>query len=140
MRSAALPLALIAVLASCVSVNKSVLSRAHVSSPVPRDDVHVYLPGDSIPEHERIAILSAKGDENMTNESQMIDRMRDEAGKLGANAIVLQDMRDPNNTSRVLGAVLGTPANRRAQAIAIYVPSLRRPEQHGVTRLTSGAR
>jgi type IV pilus biogenesis protein CpaD/CtpE len=129
MRSAVLAAAFAALLAGCVSVNKSVLSQSRLSQPVPRDSVHVYLPGDSVPEHERIAILTAKGDENTTNESQMIDRMRQEAGKLGANAIILQDMRDPNNTARVLGAVLGTPSNRKGQAIAVYVPALARTGQ-----------
>lgn len=126
MRSALLTLVCAALLTACVSVNKSVLSQSRMAYPVPRDSVHVFFPRDSVPEHERIAILTAKGDENSTNEAQMIDKMRQEAGKLGANAIILQDMRDPNNTARVLGALVGTPTNRKGQAIAIYVPDLRR--------------
>ncbi|HSK21218.1 MAG TPA: hypothetical protein VK912_18835 [Longimicrobiales bacterium] len=126
MRKALFAVALMAAVAGCVSVNKSVLSSSRVAYPVPRDSVHVYLPGDSVPPHERIAILTAKGDENTTNEAQMLDKMRQEAGKLGANAIVLGDMTDPSSTSRVLGALFGTPSNRKGQAIAIFVPDLRR--------------
>jgi hypothetical protein len=125
MRTAVLAVAIVAVAAGCVSVNKSVLSQSRAAYPVARDSVHVYLPGDSVPAHERIAILTAKGDEATTNEAQMLDKMRQEAGKLGANAIILGDMTDPGNTTRVLGAVFGTPSNRKGQAIAIYVPDLR---------------
>lgn len=36
------------------------------------------------------------------------------------------DMTDPSNTSRVLGALFGTPSNRKGRAIAICVEDLRR--------------
>lgn len=113
-------------LAACVTVNKSVLDRSHMDQVIPRDLVHVYMQGDSIPAHDRVAILSAKGDDDMTNESQLIDKLREEAGKLGANAIVLGEIKEPSTGARVAGAILGTPTERRGQAIAIYVPSLRR--------------
>ena len=111
-------------LSACVTVNKSVLDRSFMDQPVPMESVHVYLPGDEIPEHTRIAILNAEGDVDITNEAEMIDKLREEAGKLGANAIVLGDIREPGTGERVLAAVLDTSASRRSQAIAIFVPSL----------------
>ena len=116
--------AAVMLVAACVSVNKSVLSRSRVSQPVPRDDVQVYFKGDSVPAHERIAILSASGDDNMTNQSQLIDKMREEAGKLGANAIILNEVEEASTGAKVAQAILGTSANRKGEAIAIYVPSL----------------
>jgi hypothetical protein len=116
--------AAVLLVAGCVSVNKSVLSRSRVSQPVPRDDVQVYFKGDSVPTHERIAILSASGDDNMTNQSQLIDKMREEAGKLGANAIILNEVEEASTGAKVAQAILGTSAKRKGEAIAIYVPSL----------------
>ena len=111
-----------------MSVNKSVLSRSRVGQPVPRDEVHVYFASDSIPPHERIAILTGSGDDQLTNEGQLIDKLRQEAGKLGANAIILNEVKDPNTGSRIARAVLGIPANRKGQALAVFVPSLERPK------------
>jgi len=114
-------------LAGCVSVNKTVLNRSFMTQPVAKEDVHVFFSSDTLPAHERVAILSAKGDESLTDESQMIDKMREEAGKLGANAIVLNEIKDPSTGAKVASAVLGTTANRKGQAIAIFAPSLVKP-------------
>lgn len=57
--------------------------------------------------------------------------LREEAGKLGANAIVLGEIRDPGTGERVLAAVLDTYANRRPRAIVVYVPSLERRRAGG---------
>ena len=111
-------------LATCVTVNKTVLDRSFMATPVAKESVHIYLPGDEVPEHTRIAILHAEGDVDMTDESEMIDKLREEAGKLGANAIVLGELRDPGTGAMVASAILGTTAERRGQAIAIFVPSL----------------
>ncbi len=115
----------VVLLAACVSVNKSILDRSLIGTPVPKGEVYVYLPGDTVPEHRRIAILNAKGDVDVTDEGQMIDKLREEAGKLGANAIILGDTEEPSTGAKVAKAFLGTSADRRTQAIAIFVPSLR---------------
>ena len=117
-------LGLALVVAACVTVNKSVLDQSFMDAPLPRERVHVYLPGDEIPAHTRIAILNAEGDVDVTDEAQMIDKLREEAGKLGANAIVMGEIDQPGTGEQVAKAILGTTAYRRSQAIAIYVPSL----------------
>lgn len=109
---------------ACVTVNKSILDRSFVDSPVPMDSVHVYLPGDEVPEHTRVAILNAEGDTDVTDEGEMIDALREEAGKLGANAIVLGDLEEPGLGEEVVAAFLDSATYRRGQAIAIFVPSL----------------
>jgi hypothetical protein len=110
----------------CVTVNKSILDRSFMAAPVPTEDVHVYLPGDEVPTHTRIAILNAEGDVDMTTEGEMIDKLREEAGKLGANAVIMEEIEDPSTAAIVANALLETGANRTVQAIAVFVPSLKK--------------
>lgn len=109
--------------AGCVSVNKSVLDHSFGDRTVPAQQVQVYFADDDIPEHTRVAILNASGDSGFTDEGQMIDRLREEAGKLGANAIVLDELREPGTGERVANALFSGVATgqRRAAAIAIYL-------------------
>jgi len=109
---------------ACVSVNKSILAPNPTGRTFREQDVYVYFEDDSIPEHTRVAILNAKGDSDTTDESDMIDKLREEAGKLGANAIILGELEEPGTGARVAAALLGTSSNRETQAIAIYVPSI----------------
>lgn len=111
----------------CVSVGKTVLDTSFQTSPVPRDDVYVYLPGDTVPDHTRIAILDAEGDADLVDNSDLLNKMREEAGKLGANAIVVGAVEDPGTGARIAQAVFGTTANRTSRAVAIFVPERRRP-------------
>ena len=114
--------------AGCVSVNKSILAPNPTGRTFSELEVYVYFPDDSIPEHTRLAILNAKGDADSTDEAEMIDKLREEAGKLGANAIVLGELEEPGTGALIVSAFFGTDANRETQAIAIYVPS-RDPER-----------
>lgn len=112
------------VLAGCVSVNKSVLTREFQSRPVPRDEVFVFMAsaGDSIPSQcVRVAIMHASGAEAAT-EAKMIDKLREEAGKLGANAVFIQSMEEPGTGERIVSALFGTGSDRDADAIALNCP------------------
>jgi hypothetical protein len=113
-------------LAGCVSVNKSILAPNPTGRTFALEDVAVYFESDSIPEHTRVAILNAHGDIDTTDEADMIDELREEAGKLGANAIILGDIEEPGTGARIVGAVFGTTTERETQAMAIYVPSIDR--------------
>ena len=124
MRRAALLLVVIA--AACVSVGKSVLNTSYQANPIAQEDVFVYVAGDIIPEHTRVAMLDAKGNTDWTDEGDLLNKLRQEAGKLGANAIIWGDTEDAGTGARVARALLGTSANRSTTAIAIYVPSLGR--------------
>lgn len=114
-------------LGACVSVNKSILAPNPTGRRFSMEAVYVYLEDDTVPEHTRLAILNARGDVDVTNEGDMIDELREEAGKLGANAIILGDIDEPGTGARIAGAVFDIPTQRETQAIAIYVPS-RDPE------------
>lgn len=118
-------LTIIAVLlGACVSVNKSILAPNPTGRTFRMEDVTVFFERDSLPEHTRLAILNAHGDVEVTDESDMIDELREEAGKLGANAIVLGEIDEPGTGARIAGAVFDIPTERETQAVAIYVPSL----------------
>jgi hypothetical protein len=117
-------LLLVLAVSACVAVNKSILTPNPTGAVFAKEAVYVYFSTDSIPSHTRIAIMNAKGSDEWTKEGQMIDKIREEAGKLGANAVVLQKMEDPSTGRKVVSALFGTGADRKGQAIAIYVPSL----------------
>ena len=121
---------LVMVIAACgVAVNKSVLTPNPSGAIFAKEAVSVFFSTDSIPTHTRVAIMNAKGSDDWTKEGQMIDKLREEAGKLGANAIILQKMEEPSTGRKVASAVFGIGADRKGQAIAIYVPSLdKRPQ------------
>jgi hypothetical protein len=106
----------------CVTVSKSVLMDRS-SMPVPEESVQVFLANDQIPEScERVAILHASGEEDWTDEGQMIDKLRSEAGKLGANALHLMTMEDPGTGERLVAALFDTEADRDADALALWCP------------------
>src|SRR5688500_3939260 len=122
--NARVPLVCLLLFFGCVSVNKSILAPNPPGRTFSVDEVTVYFESDTIPEHSRLAILNAHGDIDTTDEADMIDELREEAGKLGANAIILGDIEEPGTGARIAGAVFGTTTERETQAIAIYVPSV----------------
>jgi len=107
----------------CVSVSKSVLMDRS-NHPLPRQDVQVLLPGDSIPAScERVALLHASGPEGLTDEGDMWNKLREESGKLGANVVFIGEIQDPGTGERVVSALFGTESDRDADAIALWCPS-----------------
>ena len=113
---------LLLALTACVSVSKSVL-QDRSASPVPQADVYVFLAGDTSPAScERVAILHASGHQDYTNEGQMLDKLREEAGKLGANAVQLQTMEDAGTGERVVSALFGVGSDRDSDAVALWCP------------------
>lgn len=116
----ALPAALL--LGGCVSVHATRIGTPTQYEPVPREHVLVYRTEEEVPyEYEAIAILHAEGDVDGTNERQMIDAARKKAGKLGANAIVLGEFREPRMSTRIAAAVFDVPVERKARFLAIRV-------------------
>lgn len=119
-----LPAAMTLALASgCVSVSKSVL-QDRSASPVPQAQVSVFLADDEIPEDcERVAILHASGDDSFTDEGDVYNKLREEAGKLGANAVHVQTMEDPGTGERFASALFGTSSDRDSDAVALFCPN-----------------
>lgn len=106
----------------CVSVSKSVLMDRS-AYPLPREQVDVFLVGDSIPAScERVALMHASGPEGFTDEGDMWDKLREEAGKLGANAVQVFAIEEPGAAERIASALLDTESDRDADAIALWCP------------------
>lgn len=115
-------LALCVVLASCVSVSKSVLMDRS-AFPVPQQDVSVFLAGDIVPTScERVALLHASGPEGFTDEGDMWDKLREETGKLGGNAVQIFAIEEPGAAERIASEIFGTESDRDADAVALWCP------------------
>jgi len=110
-------------LISCVSTKAVRLGTSAQRPLVPWKEVVVYRTADQVPiKYEEVALLSATGDSAFTTEEGMWNSLRKKAGKLGANAIILDAMSEPSAGAKVAAAfLLGTGAERKGKAIAIYV-------------------
>ncbi len=114
----------LAVLASgCISINHTMLDTGPRHAPVPGPEVQVFFESDELPEHTRIALLYAKTYENITTESKLINKLREAAGVLGANGVVLLGRTDLGGEIRISGdPIVGfDESGRRGQALAIRV-------------------
>jgi hypothetical protein len=120
-------LILLAVLAAaCVSVSKTVLTEDFMSAPVPARGVNVLMAslGDTIPTAcTRVAIMHASGDQDATDEGDFLNKLREEAGKLGANTVFVNTMEDAGTAERILGGLVGTPSDRDSDSLALYCPT-----------------
>ena len=111
-----------ALVVACVQTNAVRLGNAPVREPVAEDHVVVYRTADQVPRrYEEVALLNARGESSWTNEEKMFNSMRKKAGEMGANGIILDAIIEPGAATKVAGAILGTGAERKGKAIAIYV-------------------
>ena len=109
-------------LAGCVTVSKSVLMDRS-DRPVPRQQVQILLATGSVPAScQRVALLHGSGPEGWTDEGDMWEKLREETGKPGANAVLLRSMDDPGAGERFASAIFGTESDRDADAIALSCP------------------
>lgn len=116
----------VSALLGCVSVQSTRLGSGVIRPPVTPDKVAIYRNAEQVRgPYEEVALLSASGDYSMTNEEQMYKKMREKAGALGANGIILDSLSEPTTGAKVANFLIGTPAERRGKAVAVYVT-----EQH----------
>lgn len=67
-------------------------------------------------EWESVALLFGSGSSMYTTNRRMVQTIRREAGKLGANGIILADVREPSSAERWL---MGAGAQRKSTMTAI---------------------
>jgi hypothetical protein len=109
-------------LVSCVAVNVTRLGAGPDRPQVPAGQVSVYRTADQVPgRYEEVALLNGRGDSMWSSESAMFRRMKKKAGRLGANAIILDALSEPSAAAKIAGAVLGVGVERKGRAIAIFV-------------------
>jgi hypothetical protein len=126
-------------LAACASSHQLI---GTVRTPVPADQVQLYTEAPQQP-YERIAVVSAssKRSFSLTFEGKaevVVRRLKEEAGKLGANGVLLEGISDesgaavgadvgrsyegPRGTIDVGMGVSTVTLQRYGRAIAIYLP------------------
>jgi hypothetical protein len=66
-------------------------------------------------------VINLKGQLNGSNESDMVLSMREEAGELGANGILLAEIEEPTAIIKVAAGVGQVTLPRTGKATAIYV-------------------
>jgi hypothetical protein len=92
-------------------------------APVPENEVQVFLEETEVPETcERIALIHTAGDVESTSKQQMISAARRRAGKVGANAVLVTDIRDPKMGTRVAATVFGISAERKGEMYGYRCP------------------
>ena len=118
MKRSLFAVSLLTALGCVVSTGVVRLDTPHDYPEVAPEDVVVYRTADQIPgPHERLALLNSTRVGGWTTEAAMIESMQKEAGKLGANAIILSD---PGAVGRIADALSG---DRTGRAVAIRVVS-----------------
>ena len=114
-------IAIIAIsLSGCVTVDKSILLDRS-AYPVPMNTVQALIETDTVPEDcQRVAMLHAEGPEIWTSEADMWDKLREETGLLGGNAVQVLFMGGPDWAERLVS----DDPDSDASAIALWCPSL----------------
>lgn len=121
----ALVLALLTAGCARVWVTPRVITDEFRAAPVLAAEVAVVrsVPLDSIPEAcERVAVLPASGQQDLTDEAEMVDKLREETGKLGGNVVAILTLEDASRGERVLDVLVGTGVDRDALALSLRCP------------------
>ena len=115
------PLAIVLLaLTACVRTSTVPLGAPRAHAPVPPQDVQVFLKEADVPgPFEKIALINAEGATGWTSENGMVEKVRKEAGKLGANGVILEAIQEPSAGAKVAGAFLGVAASRHGKVVAI---------------------
>ena len=110
---------------SCVTTEAIKIGTTQNRPPVSPEKVIIYRTADQVPgKYEEIAMLTSTGDSTWTTQKQMIESMKKKAGKLGANAIILDAMSEPSAEAKVMSNFLyggWGGADREGNAVAIFV-------------------
>ena len=113
--------AFLLLLTGCVQTQATMLAPSNYA-PTNPDEVVLYLSEDDIDgDYEKIAIIHAQGDAQWTRESKMLKAARKRAAEIGANGILIDDIKEPSAAAQIAGEVLGTGSTRRGKIIAIRV-------------------
>jgi hypothetical protein len=109
----------VALLGACTTTSAVLLETGPGPARHP-DDVVVYLYEEDVPgDYEEIALVTARTDVHWHDETDLIQAMRKRAAKLGADAIIVGDIREPSTVERVAEVLTDYEAPRRARGVAI---------------------
>jgi len=94
-------------------------------SPTCTDAVAAYADRDHVPyDYYEVALVTAEGNSVYTGNGDLLKAMRNKAASVGANGLVINSLGATHATVKVIGAAVGgNDAERKGQAIAIWMPS-----------------
>jgi hypothetical protein len=118
MRQWAVVLAL--AVAGCVNVDRTVLVPG--LAPISTEAVTIYMPGDPVPAHTRVAILEAEYHSHHSDLAEMVEKFRAEAARLGADGVVIRADEDAISSTpgmRVMDIDFGGKITTQAYAIRV---------------------
>jgi len=115
--------------AACVPVTTTMLNPFAQFAPVEPERVRIFTDTAELAEYdyERVAILNASGDFKWVGEEDLYKAIREKAGAIGANAVLLASQMDPSPEEKVCAVLTlvltgyGSAADRKAEFIAIFV-------------------
>ena len=108
----------------CVSTNAAVLDRSISYQKICPDGVMLFTSSERVPgPYTEVALLNSAGESSWTTEQGMMHSQQQKAAQLGANGIIVGDTREPNAGTKIIGSLLGTGAERKGKAVAIFIPS-----------------
>ena len=123
MKSKIATLLAVVALSGCVVTNATMLGTASAQrAPVLPENVALYRTADQVPgEYEEVALLNSAGSSTGTNEAKMFESMKEKAGEIGANGVIIDSLSEPGAGAKVAAAIFGVSAERKGKAVAIYV-------------------
>ena len=123
-RNYSMGLLAIVALAGCVSTNAVRLGEPTQYAPVKAEEVKVFLEESDVKaDFDKIAIINAEGNYTWADDEKMIDAMKKKAAKLGANAIIIGEIKDPSTLGKIADAVVGVGGTKTGKVLAIRLKS-----------------
>jgi hypothetical protein len=113
-------------LAACATRTRIVATNPAVSlSPTCSDAVAVYQDREHVPyDYYEVALITARGNSVYTGNGDLLKALRSKSASVGANGLVITSLGATHATVKVIGAAVGgNDAERKGQAIAIWMPS-----------------
>jgi len=110
-------------LAACATTSGVRIGTGPSRPPLSWDKVAVYRSADQVPgKYEEVALLVYSGDSVWSSERNMWKSLQKKAGKMGANALILDAVTEPKDGAKILSvALFGGGPDRKGKAIAIFV-------------------
>src|SRR5918996_3098960 len=111
--------ALVLTLSGCISTNAVRVGEATQYPAVKPEEVKVSLKEDDVKtDFDKVALINAEGNYTYANDERMINAMKKKAAKLGANAIILGEFKEPSTVGKIADAVIGVGGQKKAQVLA----------------------
>ncbi|HXH05339.1 MAG TPA: hypothetical protein VNI83_01995 [Vicinamibacterales bacterium] len=108
---------------ACVHTNAAVLNPSVQYPTICPEGVQLFTGPEKVgKEYVEVAVLHSTGESSWTSEGGMFQSQRKKAASLGANGIILGQVKEPNAGTKIIGSLLGTGAERKGSAVAIYIP------------------